>query len=316
MAALGAIRKAAREAGVPANALRGLTTEAEIQAVIDRHTGKARPVKKAAVAKKAVASKTRTTRTASRTAARGKTTAKAATKTTARNSRTKTTATKTTAAKRTTTAARGRTATKTTTKRTANSNGGRNLLEDIDWTETEGWNPREGSAPDLILRALRKAKGDREKAFNALVVNLWDFVKKTDSNGRKRSKAEAEWQLRYRISRTAWDFAKRTGQHEPSTNRATYGEGGTGIGVSGGMPVQFRPDDFDGKPVFKRAKKTTARKAAGASRTAAKTTAKAKPKTATRTRTAARTAAQKRTATKTTTTRRTTARKTTTRGRK
>src|SRR5262252_2690350 len=107
MAALGAIRKQAREAGVPANALRGLTTEAEIQAVIDRHTGKARPVKKAAVAKKAVASKTRTT----------------------------TTATKTTAAKRTTTAARGRTAAKTTTKRTANSNGGRNLLEDIDWTE-------------------------------------------------------------------------------------------------------------------------------------------------------------------------------------
>jgi len=290
MAALGAIRKQAREAGVPASALRGLTTENEIQAVIDRHTGKARPVKKAAVAKKAVAK--RSTRTAARstrtrTTKAATTTRKprttAAAKTTARgNGRTTKAAAST--AKRT-----ARTTTAKTTKRnsTSNGNGGRNLLDNIDWTETEGWNPREGSAPDLILRALRKAKGNREKAFDALVGDLWNFVKKTDSNGRKRTKAEAEWQLRYRISRTAWDFAKRTGQHEPSTNRAVYGEGGTGIGVSGGMPVQFRPDDFDGKPVFKRAKAKAASKAAGGRRTAAKTTAKAKPKTTAKARTTA-----------------------------
>lgn len=314
--AIAQARKAARDAGVPMSAIRGLTSEEEIQSVIDKHTGKStsRVAKKKTVAKKATATKTRTTRTASRTAAR-KTTAKAAPKkTTARNSRTTRTAAKT-AAK---TTARKTTASKTT-KRAVNSNGngGRNLLDDsaIDWKVTEGWNPREGSAPDLILKALRKFRGNRERAFDALVGNLWDFVAKTDSKGRKRSKAEGEWQLRYRISRTAWDFAKRTGQHEPSTNRATYGEGGTGIGVSGGMPVQFRPDDFDGKPVFKRAKstaKTTARKAAGGSKTAAKGKTATKTRTTAKARTTARTAAQKRTAAKTTTR----GRRTTTRGRK
>jgi uncharacterized low-complexity protein len=37
--------------------------------------------------------------------------------------------------------------------------------------------------------------------------------------------------LRYRISRTLFDFAVQTGQHEVAKNRVQYGTGGTGQGV-------------------------------------------------------------------------------------
>jgi hypothetical protein len=109
--------------------------------------------------------------------------------------------------------------------------GGRNLLEDVDYRETDGWNPREDSAPDRIVKALRKFKGNRDKVFDLLVDDIWDFINKRTTAGDKRSKAEAEKQLRYRIARTDWDFAMRTGQHEKAENRVEYGTGGTGNGT-------------------------------------------------------------------------------------
>lgn len=245
------LRKDAKELGIAFTELRGLTTADEIQAVIDAHGKPTRTVKKkSTVAKKKVK------------------------KNSSRKSTTAPPTRKSSTAKRKTTTAKKKTTAKRGPSRRGQDEGGRNLLEDVDFTVTDGWNPREDSAPDRIVRALRKHKGNRSKAFDTLVGDLWDFVGKKNSKGEKRSKAEAEWQLRYRISRTAWDFAKRTGQHEPSTNRATYGEGGTGIGVSGGMPVAFRGDGW-GKPVFgkKSRKKTTGttKKTSTAKRKAAST---------------------------------------------
>lgn len=277
------LRKEAKDAGIPYSELRGLSTADEIQAVIDAHSGggtttATRPVKK----KRTVAKKKNSS------AARPKRKATAAKKSTAR----KTGAKKTTAKRAT---AKKSTAKKSTaTRRQSQDNGGRNLLGDVDYSVTDGWNPREGSAPDRIVKALKRFRGNRDKVFEHLKSDLWDFVGKTNARGAKRSKAEAEWNLRYRISRTAWDFAKRTGQHEPSQNRATYGEGGTGIGVSGGMPVDLRPEDWTGKPVFKRGKKRTApRKATTARKTASASKKRATTKRGSAKRTAKRTAARR-----------------------
>lgn len=113
-------------------------------------------------------------------------------------------------------------------KKTSSDGSGRHLLGKINFNQTDGWNPRDGSAPDRIIKALKKAKGNRSAAFDALKKDVWDFVGKTKANGEKRDREDAFEMLRYRISRTLFDFAKQTGQHEVSTNRVKYGTGGTG----------------------------------------------------------------------------------------
>jgi len=113
-------------------------------------------------------------------------------------------------------------------KRPAAVNGdevGRRLLSGVDYNMTEGWNPRDGSPPDLIVKSLKKYRGSREKVFQALVPNIAFYVGPKKKDGTKRTKAEREDMLRYRISRTAWDFAMKTEQHEKSENRAQYGSG-------------------------------------------------------------------------------------------
>lgn len=116
-----------------------------------------------------------------------------------------------------------------TAKRPANKNGngdaGRNLLGSLDFTNTDGWNPRAGSAVDVIFRALKRTRGDVDKAFAILVPNIADFVGPKKQDGSKRSKADRENMLRYRISRTKFDFAIKTGQHEIATARVEYGTG-------------------------------------------------------------------------------------------
>lgn len=168
-------------------------------------------------------------------------------------------------------------------KRSSNSNGngGRNTLDSIDFSVTDGWNPRSGSAPDRIIKCLKKFRGNRTKAFEALKGDVWDFVAKKKQNGDKRTKTEAEDMLKYRISRTLWDFAMRTEQHESSTNRVTYGTGGTGQGT------------------FKRAKAATKAKAAQkASKPAAKRGRPKGSKNAQKTLKGAQARAQKRTGAK------------------
>jgi hypothetical protein len=196
MAKLAQLRKQAQKLGMPASDIRNARTAEDLeQAIADfEGNGSSTPAKKRAVVKKAVAKKS-----AGKSApAKPKATAKRPT---------------------------------TAKAKASNGNGGRNVLGTIDWNNSDGWNARSGSAPDRIVKALRKFKGDRAKTFDFLSDDMWDFVGKKMRDGSKRTKADAEAMLRYRIARTAWDFAMQTGQHEKSENRATYGTAGTGSGA-------------------------------------------------------------------------------------
>jgi hypothetical protein len=134
-----------------------------------------------------------------------------------------------------------KTATRKTTKASGNSNGyqakgGRNVLEDVDYSPHEDWNPRPGSAPDRIIRAMRKFRGNREKVYEFLLPDIDDFVKPKRADGSKWEKGDVgtntrRGMLKYRIARTAWQFAVQTDQHDKATNRVEYGTGGTGAGI-------------------------------------------------------------------------------------
>lgn len=229
MASLAALRKQAKDAGVTKSAILAATTAEELQKVISDHaahengtTAPAKksasrkvPAKKATTARKAAGPQKKQSRKAVPQKSSGRTSAPAKSG-------------KAGTAKRRATA---------TTKKKSNGNsgyvpkGGRNLLDSIDFQVTDGWNPRAGSAPDRIIAAVRRSRGNRTKAFEILSADLWDFVGKEKRNGERRTKKEAEAMLRYRISRTLFDFAVQTGQHEVAKNRVQYGTGGTGQGV-------------------------------------------------------------------------------------
>jgi hypothetical protein len=150
---------------------------------------------------------------------------------------------------------------RTTSARTAPArgakSGGRHMLGSLDFTRTKGWNPQSGSAIERIFKALKKRNGNVEKVFNDLVGDIKDFVPRRKTNGDTRTKVEMERFLRYRINRVKFDFAVKTGQHKPSTNRATYGEGGTGsAGWKRGMSTKAI-----GRKPARAAKKTTAKAA-------------------------------------------------------
>ncbi len=204
MAGMSELRAKAKKAGIPAKEIRGAETAAELRELISEHSGSngsaSKPRKKAAV--KAAGKK------------RGRGRPKGST-----NKRKSTTTTSTR---------------RSTTRRASsnsNGNGGRNLLSGVKWSRTDGWNPREGSVPDVIVSAIRKAKGDREAAFKVLVKKIDSLVPKKTRNGRTRDKDERRNYLRYLINRNAWAFAIATGQHEKSEDRAEYGTAGTGQGT-------------------------------------------------------------------------------------
>jgi hypothetical protein len=188
-----ALRRKAKAAGVSASAIRGASSEAELKALISSANG---------------------------VAPRKSTARKAVRKAVVRKSRT---AKKSPAAKSTTGKAKRTSITKP--KARSNSASGRNLINSVDYDKTKGWNPRTGSPPDRIMKALKKYKGNREKAFDALLPDVWDFVGKVKRNGDKRTKQEAADMLRYRISRTLFDFVNQTKQHKTATNRIEYGTG-------------------------------------------------------------------------------------------
>jgi hypothetical protein len=252
VASLAQLRKNAKELGLAPGVIRGAETVEELQAEIDNFNGVTKAVvrKKSTrtTARKKVAVKKATARktvSKSRPAVKKSTTGKAK----------RSTAAKTVAPKATT---RKKTTRKVATSR--NSDSGRNMLDGVDYGNDEGWNARPDSAPDRIIKALKRYRGNRAKVYDLLEPNVWDFVGRKKANGEKRTKAEALDMLAYRISRTAWDFAMRTGQHSKSENRVQYGTGGTGSGAW--------------KPA--RSRKTTPRKTVAKKSTAAKSTAKTK----------------------------------------
>lgn len=228
------LREQAKAAGIPAREIRSAESSAELRKMIrEASNGSATRTTRKRVVKKAV----------------GKVVPK-------RRGRPPGSKNKTTRAKASAPAKRGRPKGSTTRKaKSSNGNGGRFLLGKINWSKVGNWNPREGTVPDQIVNALRKFKGDRDKAYKALRPKLKSLVPPSTRAGRKRSQSEREDYLRYLISRNAWAFAMATGQHEASSNRAEYGTAGTGEG-------KF-------KPARKNARKSTTRKAAP-KRTAAK----------------------------------------------
>ena len=182
----------AKAAGVPASAIRGASSVASLKALIAKANGTPRKSTARKAVRKAVKATVKKGRTAKKAPAAKSTTGKA---------------------KRLSTTAR------------SNGKSGRNLIDTVDYNKTNGWNPRTGSPPDRIMKALKKFRGNRDKAFELLLPDVWDFVGKTKRNGEKRTKAEAQDMLRYRISRTLFDFVNQTGQHKTATNRIEYGTG-------------------------------------------------------------------------------------------
>jgi hypothetical protein len=110
----------------------------------------------------------------------------------------------------------------------SNATGGRANIDksSIDWSaESDEWNPREGGPVSKLFKALKSSKGNIDKAFDKLADDMYEFVGKKKRDGSKRTKAEAEAMLRYRLNRTLYEFAKRTGQHESATDHVEYGTG-------------------------------------------------------------------------------------------
>jgi hypothetical protein len=133
--------------------------------------------------------------------------------------------TKKTSTKKTTKTATRKTASRATAE---NTSLGRSPIDksSIDWTiESDEWNPREGGPVAKLFKALKSSKGNIDKAFEKLSDDMYDFVGKTKRDGTKRTKGEAKAMLRYRLNRTLYEYAKRTGQHESATDRIEYGTG-------------------------------------------------------------------------------------------
>jgi len=270
------LRSEAKRMGISVSTIRGAATAAELQEIISDYRGESRPRKKSAgrTVRKASAArkvrkatargtqrKTAAGRTVSTRKAAGRKKAAPAARTTARRKAAPAKSQRGAQAKR-----------QSTARRTNHGDSGRNRLDRIDYSYTEGWNPREGSPPDRIIKALKRFRGDRDKVFAFLVPHVWDFVSRNYRDGSKRTKAEAENHLAWRIARTDWEFAIRTGQHEASKNRVEYGTGGTGNG-------NYKPTRRKAAPAKRKAApaRKKAAPAARNSRKAASTRKKAAP---------------------------------------
>jgi hypothetical protein len=92
----------------------------------------------------------------------------------------------------------------------------------------DAWKPRKGSAVERIWKSLKKHRDDVDKVYEELLPDITDFVsKKGRIPGQSKNQAEMRATLKYRINRTRFEFAVRTGQHQTAdpANRAEYGKG-------------------------------------------------------------------------------------------
>lgn len=113
-------------------------------------------------------------------------------------------------------------------KPTGNGGNGWKVVGKLDWTgyDKEAWNPRAESGVGIIFKALKKYRGNRDKAFDDLKSQINVLSPKTSRLGGKRNKAQQEAWLRYRINQTVHNFATKTGQHSPGTDRKPYERNG------------------------------------------------------------------------------------------
>lgn len=261
MATLAELRSQAKKLGIAPSTVRSASTARELREIIEDFEFENNGAKKKSTAKRAVKKAVVKKAAATTPKRRGR---PPGSKNKPKPVTTRRTASKSAPAKSTVSRGTGKAKRQTT----ASSNGGRNMLTKVNYNKDAGWNPREGSAPDRIIKALKRFRGDRAKTFNFLKKDVWDFVGRRMRDGSKRKlRGEAygaEEMLRYRIARTDWDFAVRTGQHDPSEDRAEYGTGGTGEGI------------------YKPAKKATTRKAPVKSAPAKRSTTKRAPARSTR----------------------------------
>lgn len=88
-------------------------------------------------------------------------------------------------------------------------------LKKIDWTAETNVGAQPGKRQDIV-KALKRFK-DYDKVFEYLKDNARSYYK-------GKTKAEAEKLLRWLIARVAYDFALKSGQHEPGT-RQPNGQG-------------------------------------------------------------------------------------------
>ena len=193
MATLQALQRQAKKLGIPAKTIRSASSADELQALIASNGTAEKPVARKAVKK-----------------------ASAVKKSVAKKATVKKSAKKAPAAK----SAKGK-----AKRPSTNGDVGRALIGSVDFNKEGDWNPRSGSAPDRIIKALKKSKGNRNRAFEILSPDIWDFMGKVKRNGERRTKAEASAMLKYRIARTLWDFCLKTNQHAVATNRIEYGTG-------------------------------------------------------------------------------------------
>lgn len=131
------------------------------------------------------------------------------------------------------------------------------LKERIKWNRDFDF--RDGSTQAYILNAIRKAakKYDdtsdiREEVFERLVDKIGDVDELTfinRSTGKAHKGDAAEQRLRYYISRTMFDYAVATGQHDgagngkPATKKRAKAE--TTVKRGRGRPRKVRDDDDD-----------------------------------------------------------------------
>jgi hypothetical protein len=111
-------------------------------------------------------------------------------------------------------------------KTESNGDAGRLTISRVDYSiESDEWNPRAGSPVERIWKSLKKNRDNVEKVFDDLLPSVKEIVGSKKRNGERRTKAEFEAMLRYRINRTRFEYATRTGQHQRATNRIEYGTG-------------------------------------------------------------------------------------------
>jgi hypothetical protein len=166
-------------------------------------------------------------------------------------------------------------------KKASSSNGdlGRANIGSIDFRATsDDWNPRKGGPVERLFKALKTSRGDVDKAFDLLKGDVWDFVGRKMRDGSRRNQASAHNMLRYRLNRTLWEFATRTGQHQSSENHVQYGTGVYAKPASQGgrkrSPAKRGQVERKRTPAAKRTPKRTPAKRTAKRQTAKRTTTK------------------------------------------